>query len=174
MQRPYRVLYLCTGNSARSILAEALTRRLAHGRFEAFSAGSHPRGEVHPQVLALLHSVDIPTEGLRSKSWSEFAAPDAPEMDFIITVCDRAAGELCPVWPGHPITGHWSVPDPAAAAGPLLVQQAAFRSAMYVLKQRVSLLTELKVESLDRMALRTRLGEIAHQTSGHSESGRSV
>lgn len=174
MQRPYRVLYLCTGNSARSILAEVLTRRLAHGRFEAYSAGSHPRGEIHPMVLALLQSVDLPTDGLRSKSWNEFATPEAPVMDFIITVCDRAAGELCPVWPGHPITGHWGVPDPAAAGGPLLLQQAAFRDALYVLKQRVSLLTELKIESLDRMALRTRLGEIAQHPPGRPESERSA
>lgn len=170
MQRPYRVLYLCTGNSARSILAEALTRRLAHDRFEAFSAGSHPRGEVHPQVLALLGSVGLPTEGLRSKSWTEFATPDAPEMDFVITVCDRASGEVCPVWPGQPITAHWSVPDPAAVDGPPLVRQSAFRDAMHMLRQRVSLLTELKVESLDRLALQARLDGIARQAADRSES----
>ncbi|WP_257386288.1 arsenate reductase ArsC [Tahibacter caeni] len=165
MQQMYRVLYLCTGNSARSILAEALTHRLARGRFEAYSAGSNPRGEVHPMTLALLRSVGLPTDGLRSKSWNEFAAPEAPAMDFIITVCDRAAGEPCPVWPGHPVTGHWSIPDPAAVDGPLLVRQAAFRDAMYVLKQRISLLTELKADSLDRMALRVRLGDIARQAT---------
>jgi protein-tyrosine-phosphatase len=114
MHPTYRVLYVCTGNSARSILAEALTRHLSGGRFEAFSGGAHPRGEVHPLALELLRSNDLLTEGLRSKSWNEFAAPGAPPMDFVITVCDRAAGESCPVWPGRPITAQWSVPDPAA------------------------------------------------------------
>lgn len=152
--RVYRVLFLCTGNSARSILAEVLTRQIGHGRFEAFSAGSHPRGEVHPMALELLRGVGLPTEGLRSKGWNEFAAPDVPPMDFIITVCDRAAGEVCPAWPGHPVTAHWSIPDPALVDG---ANKAAFREVMFLLQQRISLLTELKPESLDRLALRTRL-----------------
>lgn len=164
MQQPYRILYLCTGNSARSILAEVLTRRLAPDRFVAYSAGSCPRGEVHPMTLALLQSAGLPADGLRSKSWLEFATAEAPAMDFIITVCDRAAGEACPSWPGQPVTSHWSIPDPAAVGGPPLVQQAAFRDAMLALKQRISLLTELKSDSLERMALRTRLGEIARHT----------
>jgi len=171
MPHTYRVLYLCTGNSARSILAEALTRHLGRGRFEAFSAGSHPRGDVHPLALELLRTDDLPTEGLRSKSWHEFAAPDAPPMDFVITVCDRAAGEPCPSWPGNPITARWSVPDPVVVSGPPLVQKAAFREAMFLLQNRISLLTELKQESLDRLALRARLGDIAAQDMGAPEPG---
>lgn len=164
----YRVLFLCTGNSARSILAEALTRQIGHGRFDAFSAGSHPRGEVHPMVLELLRGVGLPTEGLRSKGWSEFAAPDVPPMDFIITVCDRAAGEACPVWPGHPITAHWSIPDPALAEG---ANKTAFREVMFLLQQRISLLTELKPESLDRLALRTRLEGVAPVVGNAADGG---
>ncbi|TDR41593.1 arsenate reductase [Tahibacter aquaticus] len=166
MHPTYRVLYVCTGNSARSILAEALTRRLSGGRFEAFSAGADPRGEVHPLALELLRNNDLPTEGLRSKSWHEFAAPDAPPMDFVITVCDRAAGESCPVWPGQPITAQWSVPDPAAVVGSPLAQKAAFRETLFLLQHRISLLTELKAESLDRLALRTRLGDLAGHAGG--------
>lgn len=173
MSHTYRILYLCTGNSARSILAEALTRHLSRGRFEAFSAGSHPRGDVHPLALELLRINDLPTEGLRSKSWSEFASPDVPPMDFVITVCDRAAGESCPSWPGHPITARWSIPDPVAASGPPLAQKAAFREAMFLLQHRISLLTELKQESLDRLALRTRLGDLATQAIDTSEPGAS-
>lgn len=168
MHPTYRVLYVCTGNSARSILAEALTRHLSGGRFEAFSGGAHPRGEVHPLALELLRNNDLPTEGLRSKSWTEFAVPGAPPMDFVITVCDRAAGGCCPVWPGQPITAQWSVPDPAAAGGSPLAQKAAFRETLFLLQQRISLLTELKAESLDRLALRTRLGEVGGLSGGAS------
>ena len=163
MDRPYRVLYLCTGNSARSILAEVLTRRMGHGRFEAFSAGSQPKGQVDSVVLDLLRDVHLPTDGLRSKGWDEFAAPGAPEMDFIITVCDRAAGEACPIWPGHPVTAHWGVPDPAAVEGSEAVRREAYRRVLHTLQQRVGLLTELKPEGLDRLVLRTRLGEIGTQ-----------
>lgn len=163
VDRPYRVLYLCTGNSARSILAEVLTNRFSYGKFEAYSAGSRPCGFVDPFVLDLLRDLKLPAEGLRSKSWDEFAQPGAPEMDFIVTVCDRAAGEACPVWPGHPLTAHWGVPDPAAATGSDESRRETYRRVMYTLQHRITLLTELNVTSLDRLALRTRLGEIATQ-----------
>ncbi len=151
--RPYNVLFLCTGNSARSILAERLVGQLGQGRFRGFSAGSHPRGAVHPLALAVLREAGLPTEGLRSKGWEEFAEPGAPAMDFILTVCDDAAGELCPVWPGHPTTAHWGIPDPAAATGTEAERMAAFRRAFQRLAARLRLFAALPIEQLDRLAL---------------------
>ena len=161
MDRPYNVLFLCTGNSARSILAEALLNHSAAGCFRAYSAGSHPKGAVHPGSLDLLRRIGFSTEGLRSKSWEEFARPDAPKMDFIFTVCDDAAGEACPVWPGHPITAHWGIEDPAKVEGP--EQRRAFERALRHLRNRISLLIELPIESLDKMTLQNRLAQIGRE-----------
>lgn len=151
--RIYNVLFLCTGNSARSIMAEALLNALGGGRFRAFSAGSHPAGFVHPLALAQLAQEGLPTEGLASKSWEEFAKPDAPPIDFVITVCDRAAGEVCPVFPGQPITAHWGVPDPAAVTGSEEAKRLAFANAFALLKRRIALFVNLHPESLERLAL---------------------
>ena len=159
MSAPYNVLFLCTGNSARSILAEAITNHLGRARFRAYSAGSQPAGRVHPTALELLESIGFSTTGLHSKSWDQFAGPDAPEMDFIITLCDRAVGEPCPTWPGHPITAHWNVPDPAAATG-TPEERKAFQLALQVLQQRIGLLQALQLEALDRLATETRLSQI--------------
>jgi len=156
--RPYNVLFLCTGNSARSILAEALLNRDGGDRFRAYSAGSFPKGDVHPMSLDLLSSLGFDTDGLRSKSWDEFAQPGAPEIDFIFTVCDDANGEVCPIWPGHPMTAHWGIEDPAAVTGP--GQRDAFVRAMTYLKQRISLFLALPIDSIDQMALRQKLREI--------------
>ena len=150
--RPYSVLFLCTGNSARSILAESLLNHWGRGRFRAFSAGSFPKGQVHPLAIELLEWARLPTEGLRSKSWDEFAAAAAPPIDFVITVCDNAAGETCPLWPGKPITAHWGVADPAAVKGDA-ERGAAFRTALTELEARIKLLVNVPVESLDRMAI---------------------
>ncbi len=156
--RPYNVLFLCTGNSARSILAEALLNRDGGDRFRAYSAGSFPKGDVHPMSLDLLASLGFDTDGLRSKSWDEFAQPGAPEIDFIFTVCDDANGEVCPIWPGHPMTAHWGIEDPAAVTSP--GQRDAFVRAMTYLKQRISLFLALPIDSIDQMALRQKLREI--------------
>lgn len=137
--RVYNVLFLCTGNSARSILAEAILNDRGRGRFRAFSAGSHPKGAVHPQALALLERLGLPTEGLRSKAWDEFARPGAPPLDFVFTVCDDAAGEVCPIWPGQPVTAHWGQPDPAAVEGTALEKANAFREAFRTLEERIDL-----------------------------------
>ena len=150
--RPYNVLFLCTGNSARSILAESLLNHWGGGRFRGFSAGSFPKGQVHPLAIELLKWTGLPTEGLRSKSWDEFATADAPPIDFVITVCDNAAGEVCPVWPGKPITAHWGVADPAAVEGDA-ERGAAFLRALTELEARIKLLVNVPVESLDRMAV---------------------
>jgi arsenate reductase len=150
--RPYNVLFLCTGNSARSILAESLLNHWGGGRFRGFSAGSFPKGQVHPLAIELLEWTRLPTEGLRSKSWDEFTTADAPPIDFVITVCDNAAGEVCPVWPGKPITAHWGVADPAAVEGDA-ERGAAFRRALTELEARIKLLVNVPVESLDRMAV---------------------
>ncbi|MBM3358066.1 MAG: arsenate reductase ArsC [Betaproteobacteria bacterium] len=154
------VLFLCTGNSARSILAEALLNARGDGRFRAYSAGSHPKGSVHPLALELLAGRGIPTGGLRSKSWDEFARPGAPEMDFVFTVCDNAAGETCPVWPGRPVTAHWGIPDPAAVEGSGERKPSAFLDAYTQLGSRISLFLELPLEGLDRSSLQRKLGEI--------------
>jgi arsenate reductase len=164
--RTLNVLFLCTGNSARSILAEALLNHLGHGRFRAFSAGSFPAGRVNPHAVRLLGRTGIPAEGARSKSWDEFAAPGAPDIDFVITVCDSAAGEVCPVWPGHPVTAHWGVEDPAAATGPEFEIDDAFRQAFDVLEHRVRALTGLPAASLDRTGMQRRLAEIGTSLPG--------
>jgi arsenate reductase (thioredoxin) len=158
--RIYNVLFLCTGNSARSILAESLLNTLGRGKFRAFSAGSFPKGQVHPIALALLKRMNLPTIGLRSKSWDEFAAPGAPPIDFVLTVCDNAAGEVCPIWTGKPVTAHWGIADPAAMEGTDARRMAAFHKAFKQLETRVKLLTSLSINSLDRMTLQTQLREI--------------
>jgi len=156
---PFNVLFLCTGNSARSILAEAFLNSTGAGRFRAFSAGSHPAGKVNPFALELLQSLRIDTSGLRSKSWDEFAQADAPRLDCIITVCDAAAGETCPYWPGQPVTAHWGVPDPAAVQGDDTAKRKAFRETLDRLSARIRLLLALPVDRLERQALAARLAE---------------
>ena len=161
--KPYDVLFLCTGNSARSILAEAMMNHLGRGRFRAYSAGSHPGGKVNPWAIELLRTAGMPTSGLRSKSWDEFARPGAPAFDFIITVCDNAANEVCPVWPGNPTTAHWGVPDPAAVEGGDEEKRAAFRSAMATLRRRIELLAALPLDKLDRLSIQEDLRRIARE-----------
>jgi arsenate reductase (thioredoxin) len=156
----YNVLFLCTGNSARSILAECILNREGKGRFRAFSAGSHPKGQVHPFAIDLLKKLNHSTAGLRSKDWEEFAAPGAPAMDFVFTVCDNAANEVCPVWPGQPMTAHWGLPDPAAVEGTEAERHLAFADAYRMLLNRISVFTSLPMKSLDRLALQKRLDEI--------------
>ena len=158
----YNVLFLCTGNSARSILAEALIDHSGDGRFKGYSAGSFPKGTVHPLALDLLEKAHLDTGGLRSKSWDEFAKPGAPVMDFVFTVCDQAAGEACPVWPGNPVTAHWGVPNPAAVEGPEAEKIRAFRYAYQALETRIKLFTSLKLEALDRTAIKRQVDEIGH------------
>jgi arsenate reductase len=150
---PYHVLFVCTGNSARSIIAESLLKHLGRPRMVAHSAGSQPKGEVHPLALATLAQMRLPTDGLRSKSWGEFARADSPALDFVITVCDNAAGEVCPVWPGQPITAHWGLPDPAAVEGDELRQRQAFVDTVVALRRRIELMLALPLERLDAMAL---------------------
>jgi arsenate reductase len=157
---PYNVLFLCTGNSARSILAEAYLNSAGRGRFAGYSAGSHPAGRVNPVALELLAKHRLPTEGLRSKNWDEFAQPGAPQMSFVFTVCDNAAGEVCPVWPGQPITAHWGVPDPAAVQGSDADKRKAFLKAFTELSTRINLMLALPIEKLDRQALTGRLKDI--------------
>jgi protein-tyrosine-phosphatase len=159
-ERPFNVLFLCTGNSARSILAEQLINHWGRGRFRGFSAGSYPKGAVHPIALELLEHMKLPTDGLRSKSWNELVAPGAPALDFVFTVCDNAAGEVCPVWPGQPITAHWGVEDPAAAAGSAKDQWLAFRKASKELENRIKVFTSLPIRSLERSKLQQRVDEI--------------
>jgi len=159
----FNVLFLCTGNSARSILAEAILNREGKGRFVAYSAGSHPKGEVHPFAVDLLRKLNHPTDTLRSKSWDEFAATGAPEMDFVFTVCDNAAHEVCPIWPGQPMTAHWGVPDPAAAEGSEAERRLAFAEAYRQLGNRISIFANLPIQSLDRLSLQKRLNEIGRQ-----------
>ena len=160
LTKVYNVLFLCTGNSARSILAEVLLKHLSKGQFNAYSAGSLPKGAVHPLALDLLERLSLPTTGLRSKSWKEFARPGAPVMDFVFTVCDQAAGEVCPVWPGNPITAHWGVPDPAAVEGTDDECKRAFRDAYHQLDARIRLFIALPIDKLDRMALKRHADEI--------------
>ncbi|AUN93727.1 arsenate reductase ArsC [Pseudazoarcus pumilus] len=159
----YNVLFLCTANSARSVLAESLLAELGRGRFNAFSAGSFPRGQVHPMTLEVLQQLQLPVDGLRSKSWDEFTGTDAPQMDFIFTVCDSAAGEACPVWPGHPATAHWGVPDPAFVDGDADAQCAAFLEAARVLKRRIELFLSLPLARLDTMSLQHELRAIGQR-----------
>ncbi|NPV23054.1 arsenate reductase ArsC [Bradyrhizobium aeschynomenes] len=158
--RIYNVLFLCTGNSARSILAESILRKDGAGRFRAFSAGSTPKGAVHPLALALLARMDYPVDDLSSKSWSEFAVAGAPVMDFVFTVCDNAAGEACPIWPGQPMTAHWGIEDPAAAEGTELQKLAAFTTAFRYLKNRIDAFINLPLDRIDALSLGTRLREI--------------
>jgi len=167
----YNVLFLCTGNSARSILGEALLNHLGGGKFRAFSAGSTPKGAVHPMTLDVLRDAGIPTDGLRSKPWDEFGMPDAPQMDFIFTVCDNASGEACPVWPGHPMTAHWGIEDPAAVAGPEFVRRAAFEDALRFMRNRVSAFVNLPIASLDRLALQSKLRGIGAGKGATSRAG---
>lgn len=160
MNQPYNVLFLCTGNSARSILAEAILRKEGGGRFKAFSAGSQPKGEVHPFAIELLRNLKQDTSFARSKSWDEFTVPDSPKMDFVFTVCDSAANEACPIWPGQPMTAHWGIPDPAAAEGTDAEKHLAFADAYRQLSNRISALLLLPLASIDRMSLQRRLREI--------------
>jgi len=162
-ERPFNVLFLCTGNSARSILAEVMMNAMGAPRFKAYSAGSQPNGRVNPFAIELLQKNRLPVEGLRSKSWDEFAAPGAPELDFVFTVCDNAAGEVCPIWPGQPITAHWGVEDPAAAEGTDEDKRKAFFHAYNRLHNRIQLFLSLPLAKLDRVALTQRLGEIGRQ-----------
>jgi arsenate reductase (thioredoxin) len=158
--RPYNVLFLCTANSARSIMAEAILNKIGVGKFRAFSAGSHPKGQINPLALQLLQSLGYDTSGFRSKSWSEFADPGAPLLDFVFTVCDNAAGEVCPVWPGQPMTAHWGVPDPAEAQGSPAEVALAFKDAYRMLNQRIGIFAALPLRSLDRLSLQNKLREI--------------
>lgn len=159
-ERTYKVLFLCTGNSARSIIAEGLMRHLGGARFQVFSAGSHPAGEVNPLALQTLSRLHIPTDGFRSKSWDEFAGPGASDLDFVFTVCDKAAGEVCPVWPGQPMTAHWGVEDPAAVQGSDEVKLRAFTDTAVILKRRIELMLALPLERLDAMSLQQELHKL--------------
>jgi len=158
--RPYNVLFLCTGNSARSVLAESVLNRLGNGKFRGFSAGSFPKGEVHPYALELLKRQGYPTQHLRSKSWNEFAGAGAEPLDFVFTVCDNAAGEVCPIWPGQPMTAHWGLPDPAAAEGNESERRLAFADTLRMLRNRIGVFVNLPIKSLDKLSLQNRLREI--------------
>lgn len=169
--RVYNILFLCTGNSARSIMAEAILNRNGAGKFRAFSAGSQPKDEVNPHTIALLRNAGHDISAVRSKSWTEFARDGAPKLDFVFTVCENAAGEACPVWPGQPISAHWGIPDPAAAAGSNAEVAPAFKDAYRMLKQRVDLFLALPIAKLDPVALRTRLKEIGRHADGVEAEG---
>lgn len=166
--RIYNVLFLCTGNSARSILAEALLDKYGVGRFRSFSAGSFPKGAVHPMALSVLDGLGFGTNDFRSKSWDEFSAPNAPVFDFIFTVCDNAAGEICPIWPGHPMTAHWGIEDPAAVVGE--GQREAFMTALCFLQRRIDLFLALPLDSIEAMALQSRLNEIGRQEGATNQT----
>ena len=170
--RTYNVLVLCTGNTARSILAESILRKEGRGRFNAFSAGSQPKGTVNPFALEVLAEMDYPVEGLRSKSWQEFAQAGAPAMDFVFTVCDNAAGEACPIWPGQPMTAHWGIEDPAAVEGTDLQKEAAFVEAFRYLKNRIAAFTSLPLAGIDRLSLGTRLRDIGRLDGATVEQGK--
>jgi arsenate reductase len=173
MKEQYNVLFLCTGNSARSIIAEAILNRAGRGRFKAFSAGSQPKGKINPRTLDLLRKFNYDVSTLRSKSWTEFAKPGAPDLDFVFTVCDNAAGESCPLWPGQPITAHWGIPDPVAASGTQAEIALAFKDAYRMLNRRIDLLLALPIEKLDRLVLTTRLKEIG-RSEGATEKAQHV
>jgi arsenate reductase len=163
MPRHHNVLFLCTGNSARSIMAEAIMNRKGQPYFSAYSAGSHPTGAVRPEALQQLAATHLPSSGLRSKSWNEFANPDAPKLDFVFTVCDNAANEVCPVWPGQPMTAHWGIPDPAAVEGSSQQIERAFRDAFFLLDRRIGLFLSLPLSTLDRLALKKEIESIGRQ-----------
>ncbi len=163
MPPPYNVLFLCTGNSARSIMAEAIMNEKGKPNFVAYSAGSHPSGKVRPEALRELEAAQLPTRGLRSKSWDEFARPEAPRLDFVFTVCDNAANEVCPVWPGQPVTAHWGVPDPAAVCGSEEQVRQAFREAFFLLERRIGLFLSLPLATLSRMALKKEIDNIGQR-----------
>lgn len=162
--KPFNVLFLCTGNSARSVMAEAILNRIGQGKFRAFSAGSQPKGQVNPNTIQLLKSLSYDTSSLRSKSWAGFAKPGSPPLDFVFTVCDNAAGETCPVWPGQPMTAHWGVPDPAEARGSEAEIGLAFKDAYRMLSQRIGIFTALPIRSLDKLSLQQKLREIGRVT----------
>lgn len=169
IDKVFNVLFICTHNSARSIMAEGLLNRAGQGRFRAFSAGSDPRGEVHPLALLTLERLRLPTEGYRSKSWGEFAQADAPAMDFVLTVCDKAAGEVCPTWPGQPVSAHWGVPDPLSLGPDLQAQRKALSNAYLLLHRRISIFLALPVDKLDRLSLQhelTHIGQLAEPGTG--------
>ena len=168
----YNVLFLCTGNSARSIIAECVLNRLGRGRFVAYSAGSFPKGTVHPFALELLRRQDYPTDELRSKSWTEFATPGAPKLDFVFTVCDNAAGEVCPIWPGQPVTAHWGLPDPAAVHGDDAERRLAFAATLRMLYNRIAAFTNLPLKSLDKMSLQRRVEKIGRRSSAGTPGNR--
>jgi len=163
MKDHYNVLFLCTGNSARSIMAEAIMNYKGRPNFTAFSAGSHPSGAVRPEAIAELKNAQLPTEDLRSKSWDEFAKPDAPQLDFVFTVCDNAAKELCPIWPGQPVTAHWGVPDPAAVRGTMEEIKRAYREAFLTLERRIVLFLCLPLATIDKLAIKKEIDQIGHR-----------
>jgi arsenate reductase (thioredoxin) len=169
-EQPFNVLFLCTGNSARSIMAEAILNKLGTGKFRAYSAGSQPKGQVHPESVRLLQSLGYETTGFRSKSWGEFARPGAPALDFVFTVCDDAANESCPVWPGQPMTAHWGVPDPAAATGSAAEIALAFKDAYRMLHQRIGVFTALPLRSLGQLSLQAKLKEIGRMTGASAKT----
>jgi len=172
--QPFNVLFLCTGNSARSIMAEAILNKVGAGKFRAYSAGSQPKGQVHPETMRLLQGLGYDTSGYRSKSWNEFAKPGAPALDFAFTVCDNAAGETCPVWPGQPMTAHWGIEDPAAVEGTDIEKERAFNQAFRYLKNRIAVFIALPVRSLDQLSLANRLKEIGRmEGASHGEKARS-
>ncbi len=162
--RVFNVLFLCTHNSARSVIAESILNRSGRGKFRAFSAGSHPKGQIHPYAIDLLRNLKFDVSGLRSKSWDEFAAPDAPRMDFVFTVCDDAAKEVCPIWPGQPMTAHWGVPDPSTAAGNEAEKRIAFANTYRMLQRRIDVFTSLPIASLARLTLQKKIDEIGRMT----------
>lgn len=164
----YNVLFICTGNSARSIMAEAILNHFGQGRFRAYSAGSHPKPSVNPLTLEILERQGYATQGLRSKSWNDFAKPGAPKMDFIFTVCDRAAGEVCPIWPGQPVTAHWGFKDPDAVKGGIETRRMAFEQAARLIANRIRLFLSLPIDKLDRMSLQSNLNDLGNQSSGPS------
>lgn len=173
-EHPYNVLFLCTGNSARSIMAEAILGKLGAGKFRAYSAGSQPKGQVHAETLRLLQGLSYDTSGFRSKSWDEFTAPGAPEFDFVFTVCDNAAAEACPLWPGQPMTAHWGVPDPALATGTPAEVALAFKDGYRMLRQRIGIFTALPLRSLDRLTLQHKLSEIGRTTAAAAKAAEST
>jgi arsenate reductase (thioredoxin) len=168
--KPHKVLFLCTGNSARSIMAESILRKDGEGHFVAYSAGSQPKTEVNPLAIDTLERLGYPTEGLRAKSWDEFAVPGAPSMDFVFTVCDNAAGEACPIWPGQPMTAHWGIEDPACVEGADLAKHAAFCQALRHLKTRISLFLSLPIQNLDKLTLRSSIVEIGREAGASQKA----